>query len=287
MQRLKHKVGTFDAAAMAPPSGFDGHATGLTVAPFVDHADETVHMAYGLMRLVAGGETDIVLQSYELALYLLNGGIQLYRNGRIHTLAAGDIALIPTGTEYALRNKSETAAEWIAMAAPQPKPPGGWQDTWFTGAADWMRPAAAADLRDPRNRLLGHFDPASLPPPATVHSDLHGFAIKFLMDREFGAVHFNMFVVDFADGGLCNHHDHPFEEAYFILDGEVDITFDGIDYTLKKGDYAWTGVGAQHAFFPKKGQPVRWLEVQAPQPPAQGGMRWYAQWDYITTVLRD
>lgn len=287
MERLKHKVGTWDAAALAPPPVFAGHASGLASVPFVHHEDETVHMAYGLSRLDAGGETEIVLHAYESALFLLSGSIQIYRGRRVHTLSAGDTALVPAGTEYALRNASDTAAEWIAMAAPQPKPQGGWQDTWFAGAADWSQRAAAPDLRDPRNRLLGHFDPATLPAPATVHSDLHGFAIKFLMDRDFGAVHFNMFVVDFADGGLCNHHDHPFEEAYFILDGAVDITFDGIDYTLKKGDYAWTGVGSQHAFFPKQGQPVRWLEVQAPQPPAQGGMRWHAQWDYIGTVLRD
>jgi quercetin dioxygenase-like cupin family protein len=287
MQRLRHKIGTRDPATLTPPAAFDGHARGLTAAPFVDHADDTVHMAYGLVRLDADGETERTTHAFEKALFMLEGRIELWRDGVVHGLVAGDTALIPTGAGYALRNRADAAAEWIEMAAPQPKPPGGWQDTWFDGPADWTARPAEPDRRDPRTRLLGHFDPATLPPAATIHSDLHGFAIKFLMDREFGAVHFNMFVVDFTDGGLCNHHDHPFEEAYFILDGAVDITFDGIDYTLKKGDYAWTGVGSQHAFFPKKGQPVRWLEVQAPQPPAQGGMRWYAQWDYINTVLRD
>src|SRR3546814_18578441 len=87
--------------------------------------------------------------------------------------------------------------------------------------------------------------------------------MRMLMDANFGAVHFNMFVISFPDGGLCNHHDHPFEEAYVILGGEVEVTFDGRDYTLKEGDFAWTGVGARHAFFPKKGQPVHWLEVQS------------------------
>lgn len=287
MQRMKHKVGSWDAAALAPVPVFAGHESGLSSAPFVDHAGETVHMAYGITRLDAGGETELTTHAYEKALFMLDGGIELYRDGRIHALAPGDTALIPTGSEYAFRNRTRNAADWVEMSAPQPKAPGGWQDTWFAGAADWALRSAEPDMRDPRTRSIGHFDSSMLPPSATIHSDLHGFAMKFLMDREFGAVHFNMFVIDFADGGLCNHHDHPFEEAYFILDGEVDITFDGIDYTLKKGDYAWTGVGSQHAFFPKKGQPVRWLEVQAPQPPAQGGMRWYAQWDYINTVPRD
>ena len=286
MQRLKHKVGTWNAAALAPPPIFASHARGLRSAPFVNDADETMHMAYGITRLEAGGDTDLTTHAFEKALFMIDGDVELFRDGRIHALVAGDTALIPAGVEYALRNRNGSAADWVEMAAPQPKAPGGWQDTWFAGRADWTQQAAAPDHRDPRTRMLGHFDPAMLPPSATIHSDLHGFAMKFLMDRDFGAVHFNMFVIDFADGGLCNHHDHPFEEAYFILDGAVDIVFDGIDYTLKKGDYAWTGVGSQHAFFPKPGQPVRWLEVQAPQPPAQGGMRWYAQWDYINTVLR-
>ncbi len=284
---MVHKVGSWDVSALAVLPVFATHSRGMTSAPFVDHAADTVHMAYGITRLDDGGESELTTHAYEKALFVLDGRIEFWREGRIYALAAGDTALVPTGMAYALRNRSGAAADWVEMAAPQPKAPGGWQDTWFAGAADWTQKAVAPDLRDPRTRLMGHFDPSMLPPSATIHSDLHGFAMKFLMDRDFGAVHFNMFVIDFSDGGLCNHHDHPFEEAYFILDGEVDITFDGIDYTLKKGDFAWTGVGAQHAFFPKKGQPVRWLEVQAPQPPAQGGMRWHAQWDYIDTVLRD
>jgi quercetin dioxygenase-like cupin family protein len=287
MDRIRHKVGRFDPQGFAPAPVFAGHARGLSAAPFVDHADETVHMAYGVTRLDAGGETELVTHAYEKALFLLDGRLELARDGRIWSLGPGDTALIPTGTEHAFRNRDGAAAQWVEMAAPQPKAPGGWQDTWFAGAADWTQQAVEPDRRDPRTRLMGHFEPSMLPPSATIHSDLHGFAMKFLMDRDFGAVHFNMFVIDFADGGLCNHHDHPFEEAYFILHGAVDITFDGIDYTLQKGDYAWTGVGSQHAFFPKQGQPARWLEVQAPQPPAQGGMRWYSQWDYISTVLRD
>ncbi len=106
------------------------------------------------------------------------------------------------------------------------------------------------------------------------------------MDDVFGAVHFNMFVISFADGGLCNHHDHPFEEAYFVLGGEVDIVFDGQEYVLREGDFAWTGVGAQHAFFPRKGTPVHWLEIQAPQPPVREGVRFHSPWDYMSNVLK-
>src|SRR3546814_17513265 len=74
--------------------------------------------------------------------------------------------------------------------------------------------------------MVGHYEYGQQPPAATVHSELHGFSMRMLMDANFGAVHFNMFVISFPDCGLCNHHDHPFEEAYVILGCEVAVTFD-------------------------------------------------------------
>ena len=122
-----------------------------------------------------------------------------------------------------------------------------------------------------------------MPPGAHMHGDLQGFSIRYFVDRDFGAVHLNMFTVEFAKGGICNHHDHPFEEAYLVLEGDVDIVFDGRAYTLKTGDFAWTAVGSRHAFFPVEGRPVRWLEIQTPQPPTQEGMRWHARWEELGT----
>lgn len=55
---------------------------------------------------------------------------------------------------------------------------------------------------------------------------------------------------------------------------------------LREGDFAWTGVGAQHAFFPRKGTPVHWLEIQAPQPPVREGVRFLSPWDYMSTILK-
>lgn len=281
-----HKVGRAGDLRPIPHPKFASHATGLTWAPFVDHADETVHMAYGRAALAPGGESEIAVHAYEKALFVTAGRLEVMRQGRVMSLGEGDHVLVPTGVEHALRNLGDTAAEWVEMAAPQPKPSDGWTDTWFAGSATWPCQASAPDLRDRRNRMLGHYEYAQQPPSAKVHPDLDGFSLRMLMDSDFGAVHFNMFVVSFADGGICNHHDHPFEEGYVILGGAVDITFDGQDYTLEAGDFAWTGVGSRHAFFPKPGRPVHWLEVQAPQPPAAGGMRWHSQWEYMSTILR-
>jgi quercetin dioxygenase-like cupin family protein len=281
-----HKVGRFDPADLAPHPIYEGHGSGLRWAPFVERADDTVHVAYGAMELASDGETEVISHAFDKALFVIGGELEVNRDGHIYRLSEGDFILVPTGIDHALRNRAAGAARWIEMSAPQPKAPGGWQDTWFDGPADWSQQAASPDLADPRTRMMGHYEPGQHPPAATIMAELHGFSLRMLMDANFGATHFNMFVVGFPDGGLCDHHDHPYEEAYFILDGIVDVTFDGQDYTLGPGDYGWTGVGAQHAFFPRKGEPIRWLEIQAPQPPAKGSMRWMSQWDYINTVLK-
>ncbi len=48
-----------------------------------------------------------------------------------------------------------------------------------------------------------------------------------LVDRTFGADLLTMFTVDYELGGAAQVHDHPFEEAYFFLDGEIEGELDG------------------------------------------------------------
>lgn len=281
-----HKVARFDPAALLPHPKYGDHATGLNWAPFVEYGDATVHVSYGTIELLSGGETALVVKAYESGLFMTGGEVEVLRDGRAYRLTEGDFMLIPTGVEHAYRNTADTPARWIEMCAPQPKAPGGWQDIWFSGPADWTVDGAPLNLADRRMSMVGHYDYSQHTPPLTVSPDLVGFSQRMLMDDIFGAVHFNMFVVSFADGGQCNHHDHPFEEAYYVLGGEVDIVFDGQEYALKAGDFAWTGVGAQHAFFPRKGTPVHWLEIQAPQPPLRDGVRFMSPWDNMGDLLK-
>ncbi|MEH6753230.1 MAG: cupin domain-containing protein [Alphaproteobacteria bacterium] len=281
-----HKIGTFDPKTLSPHPKYGDHANGLNWAPFVEHVDETVHISYGVIEVVAGGETQMTTQAHETGIYMTSGEIEVMRDGRTYLLTEGDFMLIPTGIEHAYRNTGGVPARWVEMCAPQPKAPDAWKDTWFSGPASWDSEAAPINLRDRRASMLGHYDHAQHTPPLAISPDLNGFSQRMMMDDVFGAVHFNMFVISFADGGLCNHHDHPFEEAYFVLGGEVDIVFDGQEYVLREGDFAWTGVGAQHAFFPRKGTPVHWLEIQAPQPPVREGVRFHSPWDYMSNVLK-
>ena len=64
-----------------------------------------------------------------------------------------------------------------------------------------------------------------------------------------------------------------------ILEGETEATFDGETYQPRRGDVAWAGVGCVHAFRNPGPGRVRWLETQAPQPPARHSYRFARDWD--------
>ena len=57
--------------------------------------------------------------------------------------------------------------------------------------------------------------------------------------------------------------------------------FDGERYRLEPGDVAWAGVGCVHEFSNPGPGIVRWLETQAPQPPARHSYRFARDWDYL------
>ena len=103
---------------------------------------------------------------------------------------------------------------------------------------------------------------------ATALLAYSGIAVKMLVDQRLGAVLHQMFMVEYEPGGVAQPHDHPFEETYYVLDGEVDASADDEQFTLGPGDLFWTGVGCVHAFHNRSGDRVRFLETQSPQPPA-------------------
>jgi quercetin dioxygenase-like cupin family protein len=113
-----------------------------------------------------------------------------------------------------------------------------------------------------------------------------GITVKMMVDSDLGALLSTMFMVQYEPNGVAGTHDHPLEETYLILDGEVDATFDGERYRLRPGDVAWAGVGCVHGFSnARDDMPVRWLETQAPQPPARHSYRFTRDWDYLRATL--
>ena len=172
---------------------------------------------------------------------------------------------------------------FIEKSAPRPKEPDEWQDSFFTAALDWT--GTPVPVTTPLKRMVGHFDPVQLPPGARVDNHMWGWSKKLLIDKALGAHQFDLFIIEFDEGGQTSEHDHNFEEAYLVLEGEVTFTAEGREYVLKPGTIAWSGVGAPHGFYMNRGCACRWLEVMSPQPPAQYGNRRMATWDEFRARL--
>ena len=214
---------------------------------------------------------------------------------------------MPVGTEHAWRGGAQ-AARWVDMRAPRPRDPSVQPaDTFLVGRQGAPSEPAEAephplDVRDPRNRnlfLLGEADmdvdrlragaavaaPAVSASMATAALLYSGITVKMLVDRRIDAQLSTMFMVDYQPHAVAHPHDHPFEEAYYMLDGEVEVVAEGARFTLAPGDFFWCGVGTIHAFYETRGGRARWLETSAPGPPDRHSYRFERDWDHLAARL--
>ena len=274
-----HFVSKIDSQAAQTPKGYEQGSSGFRRATYVDRAMGSVHMGTGICFLDPDGVIQPHLHSLEESFYILEGSLIAQIGGGAHLLGPGDFGLISTGVPHSWRNVGQQPARWLEMQAPQPRPVDSGRDTFFLGGdvpAEANPPAADAPL-------LGHFDESQLPQPGGA-SQMEGFnpitgvAIKMFVDRSFGAVHQSLFLIQYMPGARIDLHDHTFEESYFIVSGRVQATADGESYDLGTGDVIWTGVGCLHSFVNVGEEPVRWIETQAPLPPAKEVFRFERDW---------
>ena len=273
---------------------------GLTRAVLIGAHTGSTHTGLMLVELVDGGHVDTHLHSFESSFYVLSGEPVLYLDGHGVALRPGACGAIPVGVAHAWR--AAGASRWIEMASPRPRAPGLQpSDTFFLGPAP-DDPPLPLDLRDPRNRnlfLLGENDmnldrlqegaaasaPAVSASMSTAALAYSGITVKMLVDKRLDAQLHTMFMVGYRPGGIAHPHDHPFEESYYMLDGEIDVVADGERHTLHPGDTFWTGAGCIHAFYETKGGTALWLETSAPGPPDRHAYRFDRDWDYLAEQL--
>ncbi len=274
----------------APPAST---SEGFRRWPVVDETTPgAVHTAFAISELAPGGRIPAHVHSFEDSLFVLDGEVVLDTADAAFRLGAGDYGVTAVGVPHALRNVSGAPARWATMFAPQPRARFA-NDTYAVPALP-ERDARPVDVRDPRTRSFGHIEPSNmdvdkqtqdmLAVSASMRTALlvySGITVKMMIDRELGAEFLTMFMVQYEPRGVAGPHDHPFEETYLILDGEVDGTFDGETYRLAVGDIAWAGVGCVHAFTNPGPGVVRWLETQAPQPPLRHSYRFSRDWSYL------
>jgi quercetin dioxygenase-like cupin family protein len=282
-------------SALTVPAG--SPVEGLRRWSVVDeHVPGAVHTGFAIVELDPGGMIPWHVHSYEDSLYVMEGEVVVDTGDGANLLRPGDYGVTPVGAPHALRNVSGAPARWASMWAPQPRSRVN-NDTYAVPGLPEREPTPL-DVRDPRTRWFGHIEPANmeidkqtqdmLAVSASMRTALlvySGITVKMMIDADLGAQLLTMFMVQYEPRGLAGRHDHPFEETYLILEGEVDAEFDGDRYRMGPGDVAWAGVGCVHAFTNPGPGIVRWLETQAPQPPSRHSYRFARDWEYLTDAI--
>jgi quercetin dioxygenase-like cupin family protein len=274
---------------------------GYTRAQVVGRHVGAVHTGTALSFLESGGQIEPHVHSLEESFYVFEGNPTLTLDGRDHLLAPDECGLIPVGVEHAWRG-GDSRTRWLETQAPAPRISGA-ADTFFTGTPLSSAVGAPPDIRDPRSRTFFRLTPdqmdldhlkAGAPVDApTVSASMatallaySGIALKMLVDQRLGAVLHTTFMVEYQHGGVAQPHDHPLEESYYIVEGEVEATAEGETIVLRAGDMFWTGVGCVHSFLSvDPSQKVRWLESQSPQPPSNHSYRFNRDWDYLASRI--
>ena len=278
-----HHFGKFEESALKDHPTFAGHSEGYRCASLVDQSTGSVHTGLSMNELAPGGSIHPHVHSFEEGFYILSGEAVVTINGSSYLLAPGDYAAIKVGSPHAWSTASSSPVRWLGMAAPQPKPPGGLRDTFFAKDRTGPTQASRLDLENLNGNLLGHFDVSQIPAPSERKAlglqGLEGVFLKWMIDENFGARHHRFLFIEYQPGVSIAPHDHTFEEAYFILSGEVEGTLDGKVYRARAGDVLWTSVGCVHTFVNKSTEPVRWLETFSPQPPKENVFRFVAEWE--------
>lgn len=290
-----HLVTHLDWDFSEPPADFKDHAQGLVRRTLVGREAGATHTELAVSRLAAGGSVQRHVHAFEQAVYVLAGHPVLELGEQRLLLETGDYALAPIGVPHAWANHGSEEARWLSVSTPMRTAPEEMRrDTFFLQPlvvpAEPVRPA----FGDPRSRWVGHYlgtppqaEALALPDaargrrPAGMDTALlaySGISVRMLVDRVFGAELLTMFTVDYEPNGAAQVHDHPFEETYFFLDGEIEAVLDDREYTIRAGDVVYAGVGSTHGFFNTGSGRVRWIETQAPQPPARHAYRWVDVW---------
>ncbi len=81
------------------------------------------------------------------------------------------------------------------------------------------------------------------------------------------AAGFAIFVNNFPafGGGPPAHHHNAYDEAFYVLSGEMEFCVDGHRERVTPGSMAWVPRGATHAFRNPSSEPARMLVVTTPE----------------------
>jgi len=120
---------------------------------------------------------------------------------------------------------------------------------------------------------VGTLDDGAFVEPARYAGHAAGYAERALVNDTSGSVHTGLSMSELAGGGTLAAHLHSYEEGFYILAGRAVLGIDTRSYRVGAGDFGALKVGTPHAWRNTGAEPVRWLQMAAPQPKPSGQMR--------------
>jgi quercetin dioxygenase-like cupin family protein len=113
----------------------------------------------------------------------------------------------------------------------------------------------------------------ALTAPRIYANHSQGYTQASLVDHTTGSVHTGLSMNELAPLGRISPHLHSYEEGFYIQEGEVVLSVADRAWRLGPGDFGAFKVGTLHSWRNLGQQPVRWLQVAAPQPKPEGRER--------------
>jgi quercetin dioxygenase-like cupin family protein len=270
----------------------------VRVAPFLSPEHDAVNLSVALVEFAPGAQVSGHRHPFEESFFVLEGNPMVAIADKCYALKPHDFGLVPFGAGHAWRNPSNGPARVLRVHAPQPRPIGGRGSWGVFSAPETAVPVDGqpVDELDPAKPFAGHFDQSDMAPPGSISmpgyhgANVQNVQIRMMVDELLGARHHAMFIVQFKpnpNGVLAKtakEHFHPFEEIYYLISGETQSFCDGETDRAGVGDLIFAPVGASHGFAPIRAEPLCWVEVQSPLPPASDGFTFHNDWEGHTSI---
>lgn len=258
------------------------------------------HLGMQITELDSGARIPAHLHAHEETVMVLEGTAELWLGGVWHNLDQGCFAAIPLGAVHSWRNRSAESARWFTVRAPLPPvscEPGmvqidvpdhplGEEVQEVGNIVPWQSAVGrlTADDQPP-------YGPLSLGGLGYYGTHVKSISAAMAVDHHRGAVHHTMFTIAAPprtsnSPSSLSPHVHPFEEGFLILKDETEWEIEGEPVRAAAGDLVWVGVGTSHKVMSAAGSSARWIEVQAPAPPAQNGFLFPHEWRALAEVRK-
>jgi mannose-6-phosphate isomerase-like protein (cupin superfamily) len=225
---------------------------------------------------------------FEESFYILDGEAVFTVADQSYAVKQNSYGFAPIGTVHGWSNPSDQPIVWIGTRSPQPRAIGDASGTYPIGDRTPELPVKPVDVSDRTRRFVGQFEEDMLPAPGPIQmkgfrsSAARNVAVWMLVDEVVGAIHHTKFSVRFDPTGpamtLGGQHFHPFEETYYITDGKAVAHLEDESVEVGRGDLVFAGINALHGFSNLGTEPVRWIEMQAPNPPPSNAFFFKADW---------